>query len=264
MIPDSITTPSRQDLTRAALALAAAGRAVFPMTSGKRPTCPHGVKDATTDPDTIRRLFGAPGATLVAIATGTPSGIAVLDIDKQHNGATWWRANRDRLPGTYTYRSRSGGLHLWFVHRAGLRTCIIAEGVERRGEGASAIHWPSVGYPVLCDADPAPWPPGLEPPPPPAWTPPPAAPWRGDDHRARRYAEGALRRAIEAVAGAGEGTRNIMLNRETYTLLRLADAGGTSVGEVARAMAAAGLAAGLSAREVETTIASALRSRRAG
>jgi len=264
---DSFTPPAAglQPALAAALALAGDGRAVFPMTLAKRPACTHGVLSATGDPDVIRRLFAARGATLVAMATGTPSGIAVLDIDRQHNGATWWQAHRDRLPTTFTYRSRSGGLHAWYLHRPGLRcsTSAIAPGIDVRADGGSAIYWPAAGFPILSDAPPAPWPSWLEPPARPAWTPPPAPAWRGnDDHRARRYAEAALRRGIEAVAGAGEGARNATLFREAAGLLRLVETGGTTAGEVAEALAHAALAAGLPAREVQTTIASALRAGR--
>ena len=257
----SYTSPAapRQALMGAALALAADGRAVFPMSRDKRPTCPHGKDDASTDPEVIRTLFAARGPELVAIATGTPSGISVLDIDRQHGGGVWWIANRDRLPATFAYRTRSGGMHLWFLHRSGLRTCILAEGVERRGDGASAIYWPGAGLPILCDTPPAPWPDWLEPPPRPAWTPPPAPCWQGDDERARRYAEGAMRRAIQAVAGAREGTRNALLFREAAGLLRLVETGGTTAAEVAESMAHAALAAGLPSREVQATLASAIR-----
>ncbi len=219
MFPTS--NPIREQAIFAALALADKGRAVFPMNRQKRPTCAHGVLDATRDPAVIRRLFAASGAALVAIATGTPSGISVLDIDRQHGGAAWWQEHRNHLPATFCYRTRSGGLHLWFAHRPGMRTCVLAAGVERRGEGASAIYWPGAGFPILCGADPAPWPEGLEPPARPAWTPPPAPSWQGDDKRSRAYAEAAMRRAIAAVAAASPGARNQTLNRETYGLLRL-------------------------------------------
>ena len=259
MFPTS--NPIREQAIFAALALADKGRAVFPMNRHKHPVCPHGVKDATRDPAAIRCLFAAHGAVLVAVATGEPSGISVLDIDRQHNGATWWSTNRDKLPATFCYRSRSGGLHLWFLHRPGLRTCTLSEGVERRGEGASAIFWPSAGLPILSVADPAPWPNWLEPPPRPAWIPPVADPWTGNDHRARRYAEAALRRGIAAVAGAAPGTRNAALNREMFGLMRLVETGGTTAAEVAEAMAHAGVAAGLPSREVQATLESAIRAR---
>jgi hypothetical protein len=34
------------------------------------------------------------GFVLIGIATGEASHLAVLDIDRQHNGAEWWLANR--------------------------------------------------------------------------------------------------------------------------------------------------------------------------
>jgi hypothetical protein len=100
-----------------ALDLAARGRAVFPMvTATKRPACKHGVHDATRCTEIIRSWFSRPGL-VPAVATGEPSGVVVLDLDRQHNGAVWWRDHRDRLPATEIYRTRSGGLHLVFLHR---------------------------------------------------------------------------------------------------------------------------------------------------
>lgn len=247
-----------------ALTLAERGFCVFPMNPAtKSPICAHGTYDASRNPETIRRWFSRSGP-VPAIATGEPSGISVLDIDKQHDGLTWWEANRHRLPETWAWRTRSGGLHVAMKHRPELRTVShgeIGEGIEIRSTGVSAIYWPATGLPVLCSAEPADWPDWLTPPPKPTWTPPPAAPWAGDDRAARRYALGALKRAIEAVAGAAPGTRNATLNRETFTLLRLVDQGGIHAGEIAEAMASAGLAAGLARREIEGTLKSALGAR---
>ena len=248
-----------------ALDLAARGIAVFPMTGAKTPLAgSHGVKDATTNPAHLAELFADHCAELVAIACGTPSGISVLDIDKQHDGLTWWEANRHRLPETFTYRTRSGGLHLWFQHHSELRTITIGAlgaGIEVRATGSSAIYWPAIGLPILCGAPLAPWPAWLMPPPKPIWTPPVAPPWQGGDGPARRYALGALRRGIEAVAGAAPGTRNGALNRECYSLMRLTDGGALHASEVAEAMAHAALAAGLDRREIERTLQSALSAR---
>jgi hypothetical protein len=77
--------------------------------------------------------------------------------------------------------------------------------------------------------------------------------------KARRYALAALRGAVERVAGAAEGGRNARLNAETFGLARFIGAGALSPGELADAMAHAGIAAGLNRREVEATLASALR-----
>ncbi|HQT90162.1 MAG TPA: bifunctional DNA primase/polymerase [Acidiphilium sp.] len=248
-----------------ALALAARGVAVFPMSRAKTPLAgSHGVQDASTEPSRLHDLFADPRAELVAIATGEPSGISVMDIDRQHNGLTWWEENRRRLPVTWAWRSRSGGLHVAMKHRPELRTIAIGkigQGVEIRSTGSSAIYWPGAGLPVLCEASPADWPDWLLPPPKPAWTPAPAQAWQGDDRAARRYALAAMRRGIEAVAGAAPGTRNAALNRECYSLLRLTETGAIHAGEIAEAMAHAGIAAGLDRSEIEATLRSALGAR---
>lgn len=248
-----------------ALDLAARGIAVFPMSKAKTPLAgSHGVKDATTNPAHLANLFADDRAELVAIACGTSSGVTVLDVDRQHGGLTWWQANRHRLPTTWAWRTRSGGLHIAMRHRPELRTVSIGQigaGVEIRSTGASAIYWPSGGLETLSDADPADWPDWLMPPPKPAWMPPVAPPWRGDDNAARRYALAALKRGIEAVAGAAPGTRNGLLNREAFALLRLTDQGAIHAGEIAEALAHAAIAAGLDRREIERTLQSALSAR---
>lgn len=247
-----------------ALDLAARGAAVFPVSRDKAPRCPRGHKAATTDRPTIEALHRQYGFVLVGVATGERSGLSVLDIDNKPGALDWWSAHRNRLPQTRTHRTRSGGLHLWMRHQPGMRSSVakIAPGIDVRADGASCIWWPAAGLPVLCDAEPAEWPAWLVPPPKPVWTPPQAEPWQGNDRRARRYAEAALRRAIERVAGAGPGARNATLNSETYGLMRLAATGSLTPSEIAEAMAHAGLAAGLDRREIEGTLKSALAARR--
>ncbi|WP_298283645.1 bifunctional DNA primase/polymerase [Acidocella sp.] len=245
-----------------ALDLATKGRAVFPMTEAKRPACEHGVRDATRDPAQIRAWFSRPGL-LPAIATGEPSGVVVLDLDRQHGAANWWRDNRHRLPETEAYRTRSGGLHLMFTYRPGIRTLAldkIGPGVELRSTGASAIDWRAAGFQSLCDAAPAELPPSMLPPPPPPPAPASVPVFTGET-AARRYAEAAMTRAIQDVASAPPGTRNAALNSATYSLLRLVEAGAVTAREIAGAMAHAGGAAGLPPREIEATLASALRAR---
>jgi len=69
------------DLLDEALRLADFGLPVFPCQSNKSPACPHGHKDATTDPDEIERLFAHRNARLIGLATGKASGVVVIDID---------------------------------------------------------------------------------------------------------------------------------------------------------------------------------------
>jgi hypothetical protein len=150
-----------------ALDLAARGRAVFPMVPAtKRPAYTHGVNDATRCTEIIRSWFSRSGL-VPAVATGEPSGVVVLDLDRQHNGAVWWENHRNRLPATEIYRTRSGGLHLVFLHRPGIRTVAIGKigaGVEIRSTGASAIFWPAYGLRRLSDSPPADLPAWLSPP----------------------------------------------------------------------------------------------------
>lgn len=251
-------------LLTVALHLAARGLAVFPVSRDKTPRCPRGHLAASTDPTTIEAMHVQFGFVLIGVATGERSGVAVLDIDAKPGALDWWQTNRHRLPRTRTHRTRGGGLHLWMKHRPGLRSSVakIAPAIDIRADGASCIWWPAAGLSILDHAEPAEWPAWLIPPPKPAWTPPAATPWAGDDRRARRYAEAALRRAIERVAGAGPGTRNATLNAETYGLLRLAPEG-LHPSEIANAMAVAAAASGLDRREIEATLKSALSARRA-
>jgi hypothetical protein len=243
-----------------ALKLAARGIAVGPARLDKAPNLPNGQKGASTDPERIRAMWAQFGGMLVFAATGDISSLAVLDVDKQHGGGTWWSANRYRLPPTRTHRTRSGGLHLWFRFRPGLRcsTSRIAPGIDVRAAGGSAIYWPAAGLPVLCDAPLADWPEWLTPP-----LKPPAPPWKplqadGSD-ASRNYAAAALRNAVQRVAGTLAGGRNATLNAETYGLTRFIGTGSLSPCEIAEAMAHAGIAAGLGQRETAATIASAFR-----
>jgi Bifunctional DNA primase/polymerase, N-terminal len=99
----------------AARALAAEGRKCFPCAGTKRPTTPHGFRDAVSDPDMLDELWRRNPGPLLGLATGEASDLDALDLDAKHPEATrWWTANRHRLPATRTHRTRSGGLHLIF------------------------------------------------------------------------------------------------------------------------------------------------------
>ena len=69
-------------MIKAALALAGRGLHVFPcLPRRKEPATPHGCKDATVDPDVIRRWWGTQPAYNVAVATGIISKMFAVDID---------------------------------------------------------------------------------------------------------------------------------------------------------------------------------------
>ena len=106
MIPDAVAAAER---------LAKCGLAVFPVLSNKVPATPHGFRDAIRDPAGVAPLWRHYPGPLVGVATGAISGIAVLDIDRQHDGGAWFAPHRQQLPDTPAHRTRSGGLHLFFA-----------------------------------------------------------------------------------------------------------------------------------------------------
>ena len=82
-----------------ALALAALEIPVFPLrVTDKRPVVEGGFKSASTDPDTVARMFADPAAGLIGVPTGPPSGIDALDIDPGKGGLE--SASRQRVPNS--------------------------------------------------------------------------------------------------------------------------------------------------------------------
>ena len=127
-----------QKTTRTATELADSGVPVFPCNDLKRPMTQHGHQDASTDPTRIALFFRDPGA-LIAMPTGLASKIDVIDEDPKNGG------NLDTLgsiPMTAVARTRSGGRHVFFKHRDGIRnTTNIRPGIDVRGEGGYMVLW---------------------------------------------------------------------------------------------------------------------------
>ncbi|UKF78921.1 bifunctional DNA primase/polymerase [Clavibacter californiensis] len=98
-----------------ALRLAEAGWAVLPL-DGKRPVTPHGHLDATTDPNTIRRLWGDQDWN---VGSPVPHNLLVLDVDPRNGGSVEELEQRAgaALPPTLEVISgrRDGGRHLYFM-----------------------------------------------------------------------------------------------------------------------------------------------------
>lgn len=256
-----------------ALDLARAGYAVFPFRLSRHddrkiPACPHGLHDASTEPAEVTRLFTRYRADVIGVRTGDASGIAVLDIDPRHGGTAWLAAHGAHLPPTWHHQTRSGGRHIVFQHRPGLRNSVgqrggIAPGVDVRAEGGCVVWWPSLGYPILSDAVLAAWPDWLVPPDPiaPVWRGPTGSVRMSRAAPRRRYALAALHYATRRVALAAEGCRNDTLNRETFALARFVAEHTLSIAEVSEAMLAGGYVAGLSRREIASTVKSAVTAR---
>jgi hypothetical protein len=152
-------------LRDAALEYAARGWAVFPCKPrGKRPLCPHGLKDATTDEAQIRAWWERwPDANI-----GYPTGNrVVLDVDGaegENSLADLQRAN-GRLPQTLTAKT-GRGRHLYFKpNGAKIRNSAGKPGkhLDIRAEGGYVILPPSIHengwqYRWEVEAKPAPLP----------------------------------------------------------------------------------------------------------
>jgi hypothetical protein len=156
---------------RHALAAAARGLPVIPLTRGKLPAvrsphhadarpvrcrgecglAGHGVHDATTDPAQILALFdAAPWATGYGIACGrAPHDLIGLDLDVKTGSdslAALGRLARRHgfvLPPTVTVLTPSGGRHLWLTGPPGRpvpnSAGRLAPGIDVRGSGGYLV-----------------------------------------------------------------------------------------------------------------------------
>jgi hypothetical protein len=240
------------DSLTAALALAAEDHAVFPCRPDKRPATPHGFKDATRDPDTIRDLWRRWPGDLIGIATGEVSDLAVLDIDAKPNGRDWWAEHRGHLPVTRTVRTRSGGLHLYFRHVSGLRcsASVIAPAIDVRADGGYVIAWAAAGLPVLHQGPLARWPIWLHPPQPQPVQRGPESPRVPDDLQ--------IDRLVRIVANAPQQQRNNRLFWAACRMARLVASRMLGEGEAEALLVAAADRVGLPETESRRTVRSGL------
>jgi hypothetical protein len=238
---------------RAAMALAYPS---FPCCETKRPACPTGFKAACTADAGLATLWTRHPGTLVGVPTGPASGLAVLDIDPRTGGRDWYMTNKGRLPETRKHRTRSGGLHLLFLHRDGIKCSArkIAPGVDTRGEGGYIIWWPIEGLEVL-DAPLADWPEWLVPAAP---SPPKQNPGRALAI-ATAGADIQFRGVAKRVARATEGERNSVAYWGACRAAEFVIANKIDRAFAAEVIALAACRAGLSAEEARRTVASAFR-----
>lgn len=232
---------------------------------------------ATIDPDRIRRAW-ADRPFNVGIATG-PSGLVVVDLDmpKQKSstgtprGVTTFGALCERagqaVPTTYRTRTASGGHHLYFTARPGIRlgntAGTLAPLVDTRAWGgyvvAAGSTTPSGPYEVT---DPTPIVPL------PDWLlslltssrPTPSGPLVAPVVSGTRAARAALERECQQVVAAPERKGNNTLNRCAFKVGRFVAWGDLARHEVEAAFQGAGEARGLTAAECRATIRSALDS----
>lgn len=128
-------------LLDAALAYAARGWAVHPLKpKAKTPITKNGCKDATTDPDQIRRWWKTYPSANIGLATGRD--FFVIDIDPE--GMAWAEANE--LPQTHEAITGRRGKHLFYRmpdQQIGNSTSRLSHGVDVRGIGGYVVAAPS-------------------------------------------------------------------------------------------------------------------------
>jgi hypothetical protein len=136
-------------MLQTALALIRHGLAVFPCRPRtKWPATPHGCKDATVDPDVVRRWWAANPNANIAVATGEVSRIFVLDADGLDGQTELGKleARHGELPRTLQVIT-ADGVHYYFswptvvVRNSASR---VAPNVDVRGAGGYCLAPPSV------------------------------------------------------------------------------------------------------------------------
>jgi hypothetical protein len=128
-----------------ALELAARGWAVIPL-DGKIPRTAHGVKDASTDPDQIRRWWGSRDHN---IGARVPASLMVLDVDPQNGGSfdALESAAGVALPPTLTVHSGrgTGGAHRYYLHPGGkLSSRRMTPGIDVKTDSGYCVVPPSL------------------------------------------------------------------------------------------------------------------------
>ena len=279
---------------QAALAYAARGWPVFPVAGivgdhcgcragpmcehpAKHPLNRHGLNAATTDPAQVARWWHTWPWAGVAIRTGAPSGLVVVDIDPAHGGIRTLddlaRAGRLPTPTLDTLGVRTGGAghHLYYQHphttvpntSGQLPRIGATPGIDLRGDGGYIIAPPSPHHSGRryqwepTTPAPARLPVWAQPAPPTPRQSPPRIPAVGEG-RLARYVQAALEREAATVAAAPQGQRNHTLNRAAYNLGTLVGAGALDQAAVETSLAHAADAAGLGPRETIATIRSGL------
>jgi hypothetical protein len=136
-------------LHEAAIYYASIGWPVFPIRPGeKTPLTQHGVKDATTDEETINGWWNKWPEANIAVACGQPSKLYVVDVDydveKGKNG--YESIKTFALPATVCQHTPRGGMHLLYRQPGTLsrNATNVLPDVDLRGDGGYILLAPSL------------------------------------------------------------------------------------------------------------------------
>lgn len=270
-----------------ALAAAARGYAVFPLSRNKIPAIPsphdrghtcrgecgrpgHGGHDATTVPPDVRILFShAPRATGYGI--GCVGRLVGLDLDRKNGVDGVAELNRlaaeygFAVPRTVTVCTPSGGFHLWLSAPEGVAVPNsagrVAPGIDVRGTGGYLVGPGSTGkagsyvfHPDLGDVEVQPVPEQLLK----LMLPPPARPLPPQPPLLRTR-DAALDGLVRVVLRSQEGNRNSALYWAACQMWAHVNSGHLVASEAERALIEAAVSLGLAEAEARRTVASARR-----
>jgi hypothetical protein len=232
-------------------------------------TC-HGFYAATTDLDRLAAMLAAVPSGLLAIRTGSASGLLVVDIDPRNGG----QLDRTLMTPTATVATGGGGWHLYYRH-PGVPT--VGElpghpGVDIKGDGGYVAAPPSVhprtrqAYQWAGQWAVAEMPPALRTAVtrPAAPVPPPPGKPSGTRPAAGISSPAALLAAhLRAVEDAPEGRRRVTLYGAARGAARMVLAGAITEQDACQALTAAGLAAQQTPRDTHAAITGAFNAERA-
>ena len=264
----------------AALDYVGRGWPVFPVEpGGKRPLgrlVPHGLKEATTDANVIRKWWAQEPEANVGLLSG--HAFDVLDVDGEAGWSTLARtvAECGCLSSSPVSMTGGGGAHYLFLPAGARNRAAFLPSLDWRGRGGYIVAPPSV-HPngnayswamspeeVHLEAAPR-WLVGLvnrgvhrgehqqrnvSP-------RVPLAPWRDADGSA--YVRAAIERECGRLALAAVGTRNDTLNQAAFNLGQLVGARLLGANDAGQALLRVALGTGLGEQEAVATIESGLR-----
>jgi putative DNA primase/helicase len=122
----------------------------------------HGCRSASREPRVVTSWFGSGVPYNIAIATGTISGVIVLDVDPRHGGDDTLKcleAEHGPLPPTWRVLSGGGGEHYYFRHPGllvGNSVGSLGPGLDLKADGGYVIAPPSrhiCGRPYTWNVD---------------------------------------------------------------------------------------------------------------
>lgn len=115
--------------------------------NGKHPRTMKGLKDATTDEETIRRWWSMWPDANIGIRTGAESDITVLDVDPRNGGNKSLAAmelENGKLPETLMSSTGGDGRHFLFIRPEAKLNKEAGEGLDIKGDGGYIVAPPSL------------------------------------------------------------------------------------------------------------------------